>query len=299
MHHLDPSTSPPEQEPYSILRIKRKRGEEPLDALVVDSRVRRKKSRRGKSDIEVFQFAQTVEDAAWKDERKQRDLQDQISRLTREASTRDEGKSWQQADETKTSSHRQPRDDLTRRYTILEHKETEYDGHGRRIRKPYHSPTVIPVKDLAKATQPEFKLYDAVPSSSKPLSPIDAEIDKFLPLLNDYLSLHNLTNSQQTVKLPQEKQDVPLSSENSTKRLEDDYVWDVFYRRPATLDEWGDNANIARLTGLPSSFDHDLYDSASDSEFEDEADEDSNAEDFYKNDYPDEEECSGMCLCLS
>jgi hypothetical protein len=72
---------------YTILRIKRKRNEEPLDALgklpppcrlvaliclsVVESR-RRKKSRGG---VGVFQFAQTVEHDAWEDEKRQRDIQ--------------------------------------------------------------------------------------------------------------------------------------------------------------------------------------------------------------------------------
>lgn len=79
---------------YTILRIKRKRNEEPLDALgklqfdyhcldhhhvesfplppVVESRVRRKKSRGG---IGVFQFAQTVENDAWEDEKRQKVIQ--------------------------------------------------------------------------------------------------------------------------------------------------------------------------------------------------------------------------------
>ena len=72
----------------TILRIKRKRTEEPLDALgkmfvnprnhdslyliVVDSRVRRKKSRRG---VGVFQYAQTVENDAWDDVQRQKDIQ--------------------------------------------------------------------------------------------------------------------------------------------------------------------------------------------------------------------------------
>jgi len=71
----------------------------------------------------------------------------------------------------------------------------------------------------------------------------------------------------------------------------DDYVWDVFYHRPATLTEWNEAANVGTLTGLPPSL-TDPYDSASDSEEEDEADEDSNAEEYYKNDYPDEEDSS-------
>ena len=72
----------------TILRIKRKRTEEPLDALgmaltnpmsydslyltVVDSRVRRKKSRGG---VGVFQYAQTVENDAWDDVQRQKDIQ--------------------------------------------------------------------------------------------------------------------------------------------------------------------------------------------------------------------------------
>ena len=40
--------------------------------LVVESRVRRKKSRGG---VGVFQFAQTVEQDAWKDEKRQMALQ--------------------------------------------------------------------------------------------------------------------------------------------------------------------------------------------------------------------------------
>jgi len=70
-----------------------------------------------------------------------------------------------------------------------------------------------------------------------------------------------------------------------------DYVWDVFYHRPATLSEWNEVANVGTLSGLPPSI-TDPYDSASESEEEDEADEDSNAEEYYKNDYPDENDSS-------
>jgi len=76
-------------QPYTILRIKRKRNEEPLDALgkgclyrfmlrryfnsillVVES-LRRKKSR----GIGVFRYAETVEDGVWDDAQKQKDIQ--------------------------------------------------------------------------------------------------------------------------------------------------------------------------------------------------------------------------------
>jgi hypothetical protein len=88
---VDSSTLTTSSPSYTILRIKRKRNEEPLDALgkylirvidlnfdllahgqVVERNVRRKKSRGG---VGVFQYAQTVEDDVWKDEKSQKDIQ--------------------------------------------------------------------------------------------------------------------------------------------------------------------------------------------------------------------------------
>ena len=75
---------------YTILRIKRKRNEEPLDALgkshisgseqwrphvsapVIESTTRRKKSRPG---LGLFQFAETVERKAWDNEGERKGLQ--------------------------------------------------------------------------------------------------------------------------------------------------------------------------------------------------------------------------------
>lgn len=50
-------------------------------------------------------------------------------------------------------------------------------------------PKVISAKDLPpKALVPDFKMYDAVLAADKPISPpVDSEMDKFLPMLNDYL----------------------------------------------------------------------------------------------------------------
>jgi len=119
-------------------------------------------------------------------------------------------------------------------------------------------------------------MYDAIPAASMPTSPpMNSEMENFLPMLNDYLKLH----------------DVPLdlkgaNATTSTSQY-NDYVWDVFYHRPATLSEWNEAANVGTLCGLPPLI-TDPYDSEEESEEEDEADEDSNAEEYYKNDYPDE-----------
>ncbi|KAH9952941.1 hypothetical protein BC827DRAFT_1251438, partial [Russula dissimulans] len=59
-------TSPVGSQSYTILRIRRKRNENPVDALVIESTVRRKK-RGGPS---IFQFAETVEPEAWGDREK-------------------------------------------------------------------------------------------------------------------------------------------------------------------------------------------------------------------------------------
>jgi hypothetical protein len=87
---------PQQPQQYTILRIKRKRTDEPLDALgtslksrlpppqvdmadisVVENRARKKRSPKG---LNIFQFAQTVEHDAWEDEKRRRDLQ--VCRIT-------------------------------------------------------------------------------------------------------------------------------------------------------------------------------------------------------------------------
>ncbi|KAF8630916.1 hypothetical protein AX17_005274 [Amanita inopinata Kibby_2008] len=304
---MQSNTNTPETAPYTILRIKRKRNEEPLDALVVDSPVQRKRSRGG---IQVFQFAQTVEDDAWKDVKQQKDIKDQISKLTREASNREESKqsNGQQPGRTGPAAPRQQQQGgvVKRRYTVLENGPASGDSP-KRIKMP---PAVILAKDAAKAVQADFRLYDAIPSheQEETQTVTGNDIDKFLPLLNDYLTrmrryalvwssfnwipVHNI--SLDKPELPRKKE--PILASRSAMRTPKpdtgDYVWDVFYVRPAaTLDEWRGMANVATLTGLPRECD-DLYGS-SDSEPEDEADEDSNAEEYYKNDYPEEEELSG------
>jgi len=129
-------------------------------------------------------------------------------------------------------------------------------------------------------------MYDAILDSSEVnQSALDSEMEKFLPMLQDYLNINRIDapgiSSQSTAS---------SSEPTMNSGTQDDYVWDIFYRRPATLSEWNSVANVATLSGLPPTA-SDVYDSDSDeSEPEDEADEDSNAEEYYKNDYPDEEE---------
>ncbi|KAH7885138.1 hypothetical protein F5I97DRAFT_1928562 [Phlebopus sp. FC_14] len=259
----------PNNQSYTILRIKRKRTDEPLDALVVESRVRRKKSRGA---VDVFQFAQTVENDAWEDQRLRQSLQSQISKLSQDSNENgtEQAPPAREAKPTATSSRVPRTNDGTRRYTI---KPADEDQKADFRRRPTSPPKVIASKDLRPS---DFKMYDAVLAEQAPSIPaLDTEMDKFLPMLQDYLSLHDTSSTT-----PGTTPSAPVG---------DDYVWDVFYRRPYSLTEWNSvAANVGTLTGLPPS---DMDDWSSDSEEEeDEADEDSNAEEYYKNDYPDEED---------
>jgi hypothetical protein len=250
--------------PYTIVRIKRKRTDEPLDALVVESRVRRKKSKGGR---DVFQFVRTVEETVWEDKQLQETLQNQISKLSQ---IHDENNTQPSvpADVTNLSGaqrHRQLADE-GKRYTIVPTRESSEN-----TKFATSPPKVISAKDVQ--SQSDFRMYDAVPADKMPTSPVfDSDMEKFLPMLQNYLHMNDEPSQVLSIAPPAE-----------------DYVWDVFYRRPCTLSEWNSVANIGTLEGLPPSLD-DPYSSDSDSEEEDNADEDSNAEEYYKNDYPDEDD---------
>ncbi|KAF9235188.1 hypothetical protein BU15DRAFT_78283 [Melanogaster broomeanus] len=257
---------------YTILRIKRKRTEEPLDALVVESRFRRKKSRGG---LDVFQFAQTVENDTWDDQQLRKSLQSQISKLAQDSNESAKGhiSPVREAKPSVVPPRFPGADNGGPRYAVRVAGE---DGDGKPRRRPTSPPKVISSKDVP---QNDFKMYDAVLEHQRSsLPPMDPEMERFLPMLQDYLTLRDTSSSGAIPNAQVEDAIV-------------DYVWDVFYKRPYSLSEWNSfAANVGTVTGLPpSALDDDLSDD-SQSEEEDEADEDSNAEEYYKNDYPDEED---------
>lgn len=305
--------------------MKRKRNEEPLDALVFESRKRTKATKPGEvpgappaPGVSVFQFAETVEDAAWKSERERNLLQERITALAKNAPTEGSPIAVSPLAENVTMKspplasavYSPPLSPVTapseharaRQYSIVEHKEEAPPSR----RYGAAPPKVISAAAAAAASK--FAMYDVVPSSEAQEKGVasgatasgssavpDEEMDAFLPLLRDYLKLSDveLATPAQTVTSPPALSRRIAKEESSTRigeEDEDDYVWDVFYYRP-TLSEWNTVAggNVGSLTGLPPSV-NDPDDSDSESEPEDEDDEDSNAEDYYKNDYPEEED---------
>ncbi|KAI0291783.1 hypothetical protein B0F90DRAFT_1774468 [Multifurca ochricompacta] len=263
----------------------------------MESSVRRKK----RGGLDVFQFAETVEPEAWSDRSKV--LQDHISALEREQALKAGTQPVRDDDARLPQQVRRP--DLSKQYTVVLEDES-----------PSPNPTLpssaLVAKDVEEKGHLDYKLYDAVLSSDAP-SPVDPEMEKFLPLLQEYLTIHDVKPSAShktgstgslTPSYSRSSAPVPIDAPAPIPPSDDpDYVWDVFYHRAGLLNDHDAVGNIATLTGLPGPL-ADAYASASESEEEDEADEDSNgtsfptdaritlryaAEEYYKNDYPDEE----------
>ncbi|KAI0351434.1 hypothetical protein OH77DRAFT_1411178 [Trametes cingulata] len=310
---VDPPNALQQQQPYAILRIKRKRNEEPLDALVVDSAPRRKRSRGG---LNVFQYAGTVEQAAWNDEQQKKELEKRLAGLAREstqkkpegtaapppaavpvsaptpalAPTTAPAPAAAPASPTKVppvpvhpamrSQYEAPR----KTYTIVPQEQVPLEQYARK-HNAAAPPKVYSSKEMEQMKRGSaFKMYDAVPSSSSgniAPSDTDKEIEKFLPLLKDYLNVNEIAPPS------------PSPAAANGDSMDEDYVYDVFYQRPTTFRELydpGAGSNIAKLTGLPPELSGLYGEDESDDEYDDEDDEDSNAEDWYTNDYPEEEE---------
>ncbi|WWD18740.1 hypothetical protein CI109_103194 [Kwoniella shandongensis] len=113
------------------------------------------------------------------------------------------------------------------------------------------------------------------PSRQKPSNlEEEKEMAAFLPMLEEYLRLEK----SQTKEIP-------------TTPAEDEWVYDLYYRdnrgsAPLHIGA-GDGVTIGQLLGFE---DISPPSSISGSEPEDEADEDSNDEDYYRNDYPEDED---------
>ncbi|KAI8971149.1 hypothetical protein BD414DRAFT_426682 [Trametes punicea] len=314
---VDPPNALQQQQPYAILRIKRKRNEEPLDALVVESAPRRKRSKGG---LNVFQYAGTVEQAAWNDEQQKKELEKRLAGLARESTQKKMEESAPPpppaapaaapphgpAPVATTAPAAAPASPVkapsapvhppmrtqyappSKTYTIVPQEQIPAAQFARK----HHAtapPKVYSSKEVEEMKRgAAFKMYDAVPSSSSTnfsTTDTDKELEKFLPLLKDYLNVNDVA--------PPSPVPAPQATGANGESMDEDYVYDVFYQRPTTfaeLYEPGAGSNIARLTGLPPELSGLYGEDESDEEYEDEDDEDSNAEDWYTNDYPEEEE---------
>ena len=154
-------------------------------------------------------------------------------------------------------------------------------------------PKVLSSKDLV--SQSSVKIYDAVLEAPLEEEKMEQDMDKFLELVREYLSgmyyvattffneIHVGTVTDNDGAHPEsitQPESQEIKSDKVNASTSDDYVYDIFYHRPATISEWTSAANMATVTGLPDYLDFE-YEYSSESEFEDEADEDSNGKNIY------------------
>ncbi|CAI2165303.1 11713_t:CDS:10 [Funneliformis geosporum] len=288
----------------TIIRLKRKRNEEPLDALVVQQllesgkkkvkrndnetksetkveenlkvetvenvKVELEKAEQKKSIPFIFRFAKTVEEISFNDSTKTQQLKDHIVKLI----------SRKDILKHKGIDTKQIREEQIARFNESGRKE-RYKVIDRNRQKS--SSTLVTsgddVEDEDEVTTNLFNMYDAVKESESLTEPkfvekndIDSEIMcNFIPMVRQYLSL-------------QEQIDKEGSDEA--------YVYDVYYRDDAMdLDDRMNFNKIATLTWFNDNG-NELFVNESDEKdeivYSDE--EDSNAEDYYTHDYPDEDE---------
>ncbi|KAF9778561.1 hypothetical protein BJ322DRAFT_1091239 [Thelephora terrestris] len=153
-------------EPLTILRIKRKRGEEPVDALVLSDSKRRKKG------LDVFHFVQTVElEDSWN----AKDIQERITALAKTTPAETESPS----PSTKPGKDLAP----SKAYAIVD------PSPATARRPPNAPPKVVSHKELLNRAQ-DVQCYDAVPVSEP--EETQAEVEKFIPMLEEYLKLSDI-----------------------------------------------------------------------------------------------------------
>ncbi|KAI7852237.1 hypothetical protein BDC45DRAFT_513784 [Circinella umbellata] len=274
-------TPPTKQQPLTLLRIKRKRTEEPLEALLLhteneDNKRLRKNSFKNKDPLKVsatalptiFRLAETVEEKSLNNITEAQKLKERITKRVQPGSrphtpeTLDERKDRlvkQQQTSTKQA-----------RYRVINQNR----GGNNKTSRHADQPPVV-----QNAAEELLQMYEAVredndnkttssSSKAKLFADTDDEDDddimcNFIPMVKEYLTLNERKINE-----------------------EDDYVYDVYYRDDTQQGEIH-GANVGSLVWFNDETEY--MNDDSDSELGDYGDEDSNAEDYYQNDYPDEE----------
>ncbi|KAJ2689459.1 hypothetical protein IWW39_001484 [Coemansia spiralis] len=242
----------------TILRVKRKRGQEPLDALVIqqESRLPTRQKTSHSTPI-LFALGETLSESDFSDTAKRQALQDRLTQLSSHPI---------EVEMEDTERPLRPMDPPSAQFRVLSKKQVK-------LASPRGIPQVLAAADLARAKL-SITMFDAIneedyvhphqgamdPYAEIALgSPRRGAVDELVPMVRDYLSLEHG---------PPE------------------YVYDFYYARQAQ------SADAMLSTGAVTWMDdtEDLVDSSDENGDEDE---DSNSEGYYANDYPDDESLSG------
>ncbi|RIB04836.1 hypothetical protein C2G38_2221311 [Gigaspora rosea] len=256
---------------YTIVRLKRKRNAEPLDALVVQQQLVKKPKRQGSlpKDMKateeqkinedsslpfVFRFAETVDEISFNDSTKSQQLKDRITKLiNRKDKVRPKERSIKQIRDQQIAWFNE--NTRRERYKVIDrNRQSGNLAH-------FSSDSV---EDEENATDEMFKMYDAV----KEELPIEPKLVALFLIVQENIDKESNTDS------------------------DNDYVYDVYYHDDSMVfDDKPEYQNYASLTWFNDD-DNGIFvkETAGKDDFEYSDEEDSNAEDYYTHDYPDEEE---------
>ncbi|KAF9954876.1 hypothetical protein BGZ72_004190 [Mortierella alpina] len=308
---------------FTILRIKRKRNEEPLDTLVVQEQLDKlagKKQRKTEDEAQreiqnamagdialpkpppaVFRLATTVNKASFKDPTQSIQLRDRIaslaetprprSRLSERHQPEFEERVHERRGELAQAKQKEAR---SARYRVINKNRS---GLSSAEKKPPQVKSSVEVE--AEAALDMFKVYDAVkeeePKTKKQIADEALESDimcNFLPMVREYLTISDKVSDPKISLKNQGARSSAASSargDQSDYDSEDEYVYDIYYR-----DVNADHQQESKHRGIGSllwfSDDENNFMNEEDSSEDDYEDSDSNAEDYYQNDYPEDEQ---------
>ncbi|CAG8515221.1 11063_t:CDS:2 [Ambispora gerdemannii] len=243
-----------------IVRVKRKRNEEPLDAFAHSS---------ADALTAYFRFAETVDEMTFEHSAKTLQLEERIrNRLRKNQKDEDLKKRFKDHHGKKRDQFKE--DKHTARYQIIQNRRYKNNNEMFIDQEDNNNNIVM------SGTTESLKVFDAVKQvddndknvtiSSKPTHRDDV-MEKFLPMVMDYMSYLNIKDHDDDE--------------------DDEYVYDVFYRDDNFVKGFEDHyRNVASLVWLEDDDNEYLLDEA---DIIDTDDEDSNAENYYTHDYPEEE----------
>ncbi|KAF8609104.1 hypothetical protein BDV93DRAFT_517968 [Ceratobasidium sp. AG-I] len=307
--------------------VKRKRVDEPMDALLIDLPSQSKRYRgsmAGSVDGRgMFTLAETMtEDPSLLDDLRTKDLHKRLAMINQESRASPKVASPASAPMSPTALHRPPVGS-TREFKVLRAARasssvslptvaaTPDPDAAASAPAPRAVPIAVPGQPSASVTatatasttdtnEPGFVLYEAVPAEVAEVedevevgSVSATEMDEFQDLLTEYLRVNEISLDAPPPRKPvTSSAHAHAAAKKPAEEEEEEYVWDVFYQRAnlsGDLSVWDGLANVGTLSGLPLADGDILADEEDSDSVKDEADEDSNEEDFYRNDYPDTE----------
>ncbi|CAE6521933.1 unnamed protein product [Rhizoctonia solani] len=299
--------------------VKRKRVDEPMDALMIDLPSQSKRYRGAGEGRGMFTLAETMtEDPSLLDDQKAKDLHKRLAMINQEPRASPKVSSPVAMVMSPGAPRSAP--PPTREYKVLRtarppssavtSNTTPSASAASAGTATTHAPVPIPIpgQPLPSTSAPvaatdvepsesKFVLYEAVLAApavvEQPEEPTP-EMQEFQDLLQEYLRVNEISLDAPPPRKPVTSSTPAASSKKPVADEDDDeaYVWDVFYQRPnlsGDLSIWDGLANVGTLSGLPPTEGDILADEEESDSVKDEADEDSNEEDFYRNDYPDTE----------